>query len=295
MYSVVLFSINEPGAYVLKQLLLREELRVELLVTRESQYDLDRQPEAIARQHGIPLTFVREMNRDIERQIETIHPDFIISAWFHLRIPDEVLRLSNFPAVNFHPSYLPGYRGPMPIQHAIINGETKTGLTLHKLESTFDAGDILWQEEVSIELNDTSGDVLKKIQGCTGKAIDELINSASRNDFTGTKQAQDKATYYPKINEQQREILWHQNALSIHNKIRGLSPGPLAFFTLNEVPYTVSASCLRENKADSIHADHARVLEILDSGKKAILACGDNETIELQGINPGLPLDSERI
>ena len=217
--------------------LLRQGAEIALLFTHEDSpieviwFDSVRE---LAKQHGIPyLTSDVNAPENIVR-VREIAPDFILSFYYRNMIRPEVLAIPSRGALNLHGSYLPRYRGRVPVNWAVINGEKETGATLHYMVEKPDAGDIVDREKVEITFTDTALDVFGKVTAAAetviarawpllrdGRAARIPMNLAAGNYCGGRKPADGR-------------IDWNKSAVQIYNLIRGVThPYPGAFTFLN--------------------------------------------------------------
>ncbi len=184
----------------------------------------------LASSHQIPCyTTAVNLPENVEL-LRKISPDFLFSFYYRFMIKKEVLDIPRSGALNLHGSLLPKYRGRVPINWAVINGETETGATLHYMVEKPDAGDIVDQEHVSIEFADTSLDVFRKVTEAAvritsrswphllaGTANRVPMNLAAGSYFGGRKPSDGL-------------ISWEKSAIEIYNLIRGVThPYPGAF------------------------------------------------------------------
>jgi len=168
---------------------------------------------------------------EFQNLLTELSPDVIIVAAYGKILPPNVLEFPRYGCINVHGSLLPKYRGAAPIQRAIMNGETVTGVTIMQMADGIDTGDMLLPAEVSITADDNFETVHDKlaIAGCTA-----LMETLSRIDeLQPIKQNDDDATWADKIDKGECGIDFSATAAGIHNKIRGLSPFPLAYGVLN--------------------------------------------------------------
>lgn len=285
MYRAVLYAINESGGFVLQSLLERQ-VKIDLLISRQSTAESDRLPYNIAKRAGIPYEFLAVDDNRIVQRIRELKPDFIISGWYHLKIPHAVFGTATLVAVNIHPSLLPAYRGATPVQWCIINGEKETGLSLHVLEDRFDTGQILWQQKLPIDPDETAGELHRRLESLVPLALDNLLARARAGNFTGTPQDPAKASWYPKRSEKDAPLHWELSAQTIHNRIRGLNPWPLASFSASGRTHKVAQSRLVDKEACPLPG--GTVSSVADHRTAAQVVCGDGKTIELLGIAPCL-------
>jgi methionyl-tRNA formyltransferase len=186
-------------------------------------------------QNNIPvLQPVKLKDPEFHEQLKSFHPDVQIVVAFRM-LPEAVWSMPPLGTINLHGSLLPQYRGAAPINRAIMNGESKTGVTTFKLQQEIDTGNILLMEEMSIGPDETAGglhDRMKEIgAGLVIKTIRGLMDGTLREkpqptvDPAGLKMA-------PKIFTADCEIQWVDPVQKIYNQIRGLSPFPGAFTLL---------------------------------------------------------------
>jgi methionyl-tRNA formyltransferase len=188
----------------------------------------------LADKHGIPyITSDINLPENIER-VRELSPDFLLSFYYRNMIKPAVLTLASRGALNLHGSYLPKYRGRVPVNWAVINGETETGATLHYMVEKPDAGDIVAQEKVSIAFTDTAFDVFTKLT----ESAAQVIRSAWPLLVSGTAPRipmdLTAGSYFGGRKPSDGRIDWNRSAIQIYNLIRGVThPYPGAFTTVN--------------------------------------------------------------
>lgn len=188
----------------------------------------------LAEKRGIPcLTSSINEPYNIQR-LRELKPDFIFSFYYRNMIKPELLEIPDKGALNLHGSYLPKYRGRVPVNWAVINGETETGATLHYMVAKPDAGDIVDQEKVSIEFTDAAHEVFGKV---TDAAVTVLRRAWPRLvDGTAMRIPMDLSagSYFGGRKPENGRIDWTKSAVQIYNLIRGVThPYPGAFTELN--------------------------------------------------------------
>lgn len=174
---------------------------------------------------------------EFNAELKKIAPDLQVVVAFRM-LPEVVWNLPPLGTINLHASLLPHYRGAAPINHALINGETETGVTTFKLQHDIDTGNILLQKKVAIEESDNAGTLHDKLM----KAGSELLVQTLKEIESGTAReirqssvaAEVELKNAPKIFTPDCEIDWNKSATQIFNHIRGLSPRPGAFTYLND-------------------------------------------------------------
>jgi methionyl-tRNA formyltransferase len=186
---------------------------------------------------GFQVSFLIQPRRKSTRfqgfvgQVRELAPDLILVNSYSMLLPPEILSIPRFDCVNVHSAPLPKYRGSNPIQWAIINNESETGVTMHYMTAEFDAGDIIAQRRVPIFLPDTWLDVRSRVAGATEQMLREELPRllAQTNDRTTQNEAE--ASRYPRRRPEDGEIDWSRSELDIHNLIRALvAPLPGAFY-----------------------------------------------------------------
>jgi len=165
------------------------------------------------------------------RKIKYMKPDLILSMFYRNRIPEEIFTQATLGAYNMHGSYLPTYRGRAPLNWSIINGENYCGATLHKMEKSFDTGDIVSQKKVNILPEEYVSDVEPRIAEAALECFKESLPSLLDGNPSLTPQDESKASYYKKRTPEDGIIDFNKTAREVFNLIRALSkPFPGAFF-----------------------------------------------------------------
>ena len=146
-----------------------------------------------------------------------------------LILPKAVLAIPPLGSVNVHPSLLPKYRGAAPIQWAVINGETETGVTIFRLSPRIDAGDVLIQERVAIGGDETAGELYERLKGVGAALLVRAIKGVENGTVMPIPQSDEGVTRAPKLEKEDGLIVWAKDATDIRNLIRGVNPFPGAF------------------------------------------------------------------
>ncbi|WP_048602553.1 methionyl-tRNA formyltransferase [Rubeoparvulum massiliense] len=183
-----------------------------------------------ALQHHIPV-FQPERIKDEEElaQLAKLQPDLLITAAYGQILPQVLLDLPTYGAINVHASLLPQYRGGAPIHQAIIDGQSKSGVTIMYMVKKMDAGDILAQVEVPILEMDHVGSMHDKLSVAGAQLLLETIPPLIRGEITPVQQDETKVTYAYNIQREQERIDWTQSNVAVYNQIRGLHPWPVAY------------------------------------------------------------------
>lgn len=159
-------------------------------------------------------------------------PDIMIVVAFGQILPLAFFNLPSLGTLNVHASLLPRYRGAAPVIHAILNGETVSGVTIMKLDEGMDTGDILSQQEVAIPPDMTSGELEELLAERGADLLLKTIHPYAEGRITPQPQNHELATYAPRVSTEQARINWMRSAAEIHNQVRAFNPRPGAFTTL---------------------------------------------------------------
>lgn len=186
----------------------------------------------VAERLGLTIHQPRRVRSEAFLEIaRELKPDALALAAFGQIIPQALLDLPPFGPINVHGSLLPAYRGAAPIQRAILNGETETGITTMWMDATLDTGDILLQRSLPIEEEDTSGTLIPKMAELGASLLLETLDLLAEGKCPRTAQDHSRATFAPAITAEDSIVDWTASAASIRNRIRALSPRPGAFAT----------------------------------------------------------------
>ena len=231
--SVVVLAYQEIG-FACLEALLDMGAKVDLLLTHEDDPDEDiwfRSPAALARERGVPVITPENPNTpDILATVERLKPDFILSFYYRYMLHQEFLDLAARGAYNLHGSLLPQYRGRAPINWAILKGEPKTGITLHRMVRRPDAGAIVAQVEVEIFESDSVRDVYARIVPAAGRLIRDVWPGLLRGEIREVPQDEAEASYYGRRRPEDGRLDWKGPARDVHNLVRAVTrPYPGAF------------------------------------------------------------------
>lgn len=173
-------------------------------------------------------------NPDFVEELRTYKANLQIVVAFRM-LPEVVWNMPEIGTFNLHASLLPQYRGAAPINWAIINGETETGVTTFFLKHKIDTGNIIFQEKESIKPNDTVGELYERLMNIGAETVLKSVKAIAAADYPQIEQEElQDLKPAPKIFRETCEINWNQKTSQIYNFIRGLSPYPAAWTTINE-------------------------------------------------------------
>ncbi len=167
-----------------------------------------------------------ERIKDCKLEIKNLGPDLGIIAAYGQILPKDILDIPQYGFINVHPSLLPKYRGPSPIQSAILTGDEKTGATIMRVAEKMDSGPILSQKEITISQNETFTSLHNKLADLGAKLLIESIPKLLAGKLPPMSQDETKATYTKIIKKEDGEIDWNKSAKEIDGQIRAFSPWP---------------------------------------------------------------------
>ncbi|MCF7894291.1 MAG: methionyl-tRNA formyltransferase, partial [Candidatus Omnitrophica bacterium] len=162
-------------------------------------------------------------------KISKINPNYLVVADYGKIIPNSLLSIPKILPLGVHPSLLPFYRGPAPIERTLIDNRKITGATIFKLDKGIDTGPIVLQKKIKIESNDTYFSLSKKLATLGTEALIETLYQLKDNPPKLEKQDRNKATFAPKLSKQDGKINWENNAEKIKNLIRATLNWPTAY------------------------------------------------------------------
>lgn len=166
---------------------------------------------------------------EVAAQLEQLRPDVMVVVAYGKLVPEEIAGIPTLGAINVHPSLLPRYRGAAPIQHAIMNGDSLTGVSVIKLSPKLDAGDIIYQVEVPIEPEDDFGSLSQKLAQASAGALCEALRLMAFGQARPVAQDEAQMSIAPALKPEDELIRWNAPARKIVNQIRALSPVPGAY------------------------------------------------------------------
>lgn len=190
---------------------------------------------AIARAAGCPVIQPERINApDGVAQLRELRPDLVIVAAYGQILSPEVLAVPTRGAINVHASLLPKYRGAAPVAYAILNGETRTGVTIIRVTPGLDSGDMLAQEAVDIRPDDTTGTLEARLAELGARLALEVVRRyAAGEPVVGTPQDPTQVTRAPKITKEFGRIDWTRSAVELERFVRAMLPWPTAYTFLH--------------------------------------------------------------
>ncbi len=211
-------------------------------------------------------------------QLRSYKADLQVVVAFRM-LPEVVWDMPAMGTINLHGSLLPKYRGAAPIHHAVINGETETGVTTFRLKHAIDTGDIIRQATLSIGPDENTGSVHDRMMALGATTMLETVQLLENGDVQYVVQNDDVASHAPKLFHHNCKIDFTQSRDEVYNFIRGLSPFPGAWCSIGAIEfkiYQAVKSDLQDQTAGKVHVDKNRLF----------IACGDGRCIEILTFKP---------
>ena len=174
----------------------------------------------IAKKYKIPIYEPEKINKQFIAQVKRIKPDLILSIYYRKILPKTLIEIPKLGCVNIHPSLLPYYRGPIPTVWALLNGESKIGVTIHYIDEGIDTGPIIDQKELIIKDSYTGFDLNNKIMREGYKLLMKNLKAILDNKVKARKQDKNVGSYYGKFNNAARLINWYKSSKDVYNQVR---------------------------------------------------------------------------
>lgn len=234
----VVFAYHNVGVRCLSVLLARGAelgLEIALVVTHRDNPQENiwfESVAAVAAEHGIAtLTPDDPASAELAQAVRDARPDVIFSFYYRHMLPPELLALAPLGAYNLHGSLLPKYRGRVPVNWAVLNGERETGATLHEMAAKPDAGAILAQTAVPILPDDTAGQVFEKVTVAAEQTLWGVLPALLDGTAVRHPNRLAQGSYYGGRKPEDGRIDWHQSAQQVYNLVRAVAPPYPGAFT----------------------------------------------------------------
>ncbi|PLX87168.1 MAG: methionyl-tRNA formyltransferase [Desulfuromonas sp.] len=184
----------------------------------------------LAVQHGIPVFQpTRLRNPEAVEELAALKPDLIVVVAYGQILPQAVLDIPRYGCINVHASLLPRYRGAAPINKAIVDGETESGITTMVMDAGLDTGDMLVKRSLAIGENETAGQLHDRMAVLGRETMEETLRLLCAGELQPEKQDDSLTCYAPMMKKEDGLINWQQSARTVHNLVRGLAPWPGAY------------------------------------------------------------------
>ena len=185
----------------------------------------------IADKNNIEVFYPSTIDDSVLEQVKSFEPDLIIVVAYGIILPSKFLNIPKYGCINIHVSLLPRWRGAAPIEHALLKGDEKTGISIIRISSKLDAGDILMQESLILNKDINSEDLTINLTNLGKKTLINALPLLFENKLIGVKQDESKVTYANKFLPEDRKIDFNNSSNDVYNHIRAHGPKPGSWFT----------------------------------------------------------------
>lgn len=231
----------------------------------------------LALENGLPVFQpVKMRDGTALRQIEEMKPDILVVVAYGRILPDEILAVPKYGAVNVHGSLLPKYRGAAPIQWAVLNGDRTTGVSTMYLASEMDTGDIIYTAETEIGEFETSGELFDRLMVMGAELLVRTLRDIEAGTAPRTPQDHSRASYVSQLDKSLCPINWDRTPREIVKQIYGLQPWPVATMELDGAVYKVFAAEYTDNHSEK---QPGRIISAGNAGIE--VTCKDGETLRI--------------
>ncbi len=220
-------------------------------------------------------------------EIARIHPDLIILVAYGQILSGKILKIPTLGCLNIHPSLLPKYRGPAPINWTIIKGEKETGISFLFMDEKIDTGDIIFQNRMKILPGENFDQLSSRLAEESAGLLEKVLLSIEKSDYKKITQQKGKMFYARKINKDDCRIDWNQRAVDINNLIRGLTSLPGAYTEFNGRRVKITETSLPQKTKANINTNEQKagtINGIFENGLEVIT--GDGDTIIIHKLVP---------
>lgn len=229
----------------------------------------------LALQHSLPIYQPEKMRDGTALEaVKSLAPDILVVVAYGRILPDDILAVPKYGAINVHGSLLPKYRGAAPIQWAVLNGDKVTGVTTMYLASEMDTGDIIYTASTEIGEFETSGMLFDRLMTMGAELLVKTLRDIESGTAPRTPQRHEDASYVKMLDKSISPIDWSGSARAAIKWIYGLQPWPVATAELDGAVYKIFAA-----EYTDTHTDKAAGT-VVSTGKRGIeIACGSGETV----------------
>lgn len=224
----------------LQKLLADPTFEIVAVYTREPQiagrgHKLTNSPiHELALKHNLPVITPKTLrNAPAQEEFAKFNADVAVVVAYGLILPQEILQATKFGCINLHPSLLPRWRGPSPIQYTFFGGDEEIGVTIIKMDEGIDSGDMILQQKFSLQPQDNYSKLAPQLAQLGADMIIQSLKNLQDGKIAPIKQNQALATFSKKLKKEESKIDWNKSAEEILNKIRGLSGLLTAYFEFN--------------------------------------------------------------
>ena len=223
----------------------------------------------IAKKNNLQTFYPNSIDYSVIEKIKSLNPDIIIVVAYGMILPSQFLDIPKFGCINIHVSLLPRWRGAAPIEHALLAGDVKTGISVIKISPKLDAGDIIYQVSLKITEDMYSDELTSALTNLGKRTMLEVLPIIFEKNISSNKQDSKKVTYAKKFTSNDRKINFNNSTTQVYNHIRAHGPKPGSWFVYRGERIKI----LKATK----HKDKGKQSTILNN--KFMLACSDGSIL----------------
>ncbi len=286
----VVFAYHDVGVACL-QALIDAGMQIDLVITHADDPNETiwfGSVQKLCEQRGLRYRIVQQSELlNLVPEIKAIAPDYLFSFYYRFMLPTELLETATIAALNMHGSLLPKYRGRAPVNWAVLHGEIETGATLHIMEAKPDAGDIVGQVAVPIEIHETGKEVFDKVSQAAKQVMEKALPQLMQANLARQANRLAEGSYFGGRKPEDGRIDWTSPAMAIYNLIRAVAPPyPGAFTDFDGKKLTIARSSLPMDPGLDLPSSAAAFLTKSGLGMHLVDnryfgMCGDGKVLEL--------------
>jgi methionyl-tRNA formyltransferase len=282
---IVFCGTPEFAVPSLKRLLAEPGITIEAVVTQPDRpsgrgQEVHSSPvKDVALEAGLYVYQPEKMKSDSAFEFfKRVAPDLVVIIAYGQIIPKRLIEIPRLGWINLHGSLLPHYRGAAPIHWAIVNGETRSGLTSMQIDPGLDTGPILLQIEMDIGPDETAPELSQRMAEAGAPLMVETLRRLERGEITPVAQDHEHATFAPMLKKEHGRVNWGHTASQIYNRIRGMQPWPGAFTMFREQMCHIWGRPARFALPESAEGT------LITSGAAVFVACGEKTWLGLEAV-----------
>ncbi|MFM5905857.1 MAG: methionyl-tRNA formyltransferase [Micrococcales bacterium] len=238
---------------------------------------------------GFPIIKASRVTRSVLDEVLLLKPDLAVVVAYGAILSKEALGALPKGWINLHYSVLPDWRGAAPVQHAIMAGDSETGVSLFQIDEGLDTGPVYGNVRTTISPDENSGELLQRLTVLGASLLSEQLPRIAAEIGAPVPQGQGRARAAGKISRESARVDWRQSAVAIQNLVRALNPEPVAFTLLGGLPIRILAARALSHVGPvltQVDVTHPSVGTVLFFDRKVLVACGGTDLIELIQVQP---------
>lgn len=237
----------------------------------------------VALEYDLPILQPVSLRRKaVREELTAFRPDIIVVVAYGNILPTKVLALPPYGCVNLHGSLLPKYRGPAPINWALMDGETESGYTIIQMDEHVDTGPMLAMEAFDVPLDEDAISLGQRMAARGAKGMVRALSALEQGALQAQPQPEEGASHAPKLTRDLGRLDWHQSAWPLHNRVRGLVPWPGCTAMYGDMEVKIWRTTVDEAVGPA--ASPGTVVSVTADGVQ--VACGDRQSLWVQELQP---------